>query len=261
MYCKYCKLKLLNPDIESICEVCSTKEINIENIIQKLNMAFFIENINQNDKHQIELQLKESLKSFPSPEIHKKIHKILIELYGHKHLYLAEIYESSGDCFLDLEIRSSITYYKKSYPIWADLEGYESECTARLFEKIGKGYLNVELYKEALVFFSRAKLSLEFTIGKTDLRLASLHKLCGISFESLERYPEAIKEYKKSLTIFNTLYTKENESVINICDTISDLYDRVGNKKEAIFFKHRGYEFKEEEDPDDFSTLIENLDL
>jgi tetratricopeptide (TPR) repeat protein len=254
-------MKLLNPDIDSLCEVCIIKEMNIENIIQKLRDAFFSENIQKNDKHEIEVQLKESLLSFPSLDVHKKIHKILIELYGHKHPFLAEIYESSGDYFFTIDIETSILFYKKSYPIWADLEGDEYECTARLFEKIGKGYLKVELYKEALVFFSRAKLSLKFTIGKTDLRLASLHKLCGISFESLERYPEAIKEYKKSLTIFNTLYTKENESVINICGTISDLYDRVGNKKEAMFFKHRGYEFKEEEDPDDFSTLFKNLDL
>ena len=175
--------------------------------------------------------------------------------------FLAKIYETLGDCFSKIDPTSAIQFFKKSFPIWAEIEGYDSESIASVFEKMGREYVILKLYKDSLVYFARANIAYEFNFGKMDMRVANIHFLCGKSFELLERYPEAIREYKKSLSIYNTFYSKENETVKNISNTIADLCEKIGNIEDAHFFRIRGHEYKELEDPDDFSILIENLGL
>lgn len=64
----------------------------------------------------------------------------------------------------------------------------------------------------------------------------------------------AIQFYKQSFSIWAEIVGYDSESTARV-------FEKMGSIEEAHFFRIRGHEYKELEDPDDFSILFENLGL
>lgn len=170
-----------------------------------------------------------SLNDFKQSYIYFIKHKDLCKKYGSNEDYALSI-NNLGILFYDQKIYKEALKYFLECEAWSEKTGNPKLINAALIN-VGKVYSELEKFDEALARYKRA-LSIED--GYLDKLAFVNNEIALINFKKGE-YSEALKWAKIALNSSKSL----NETMLkNTSQTISKIYEKLGNNKEALkYFK------------------------
>ena len=170
-----------------------------------------------------------SLHDFKQSYIYFIKHKDLCKKYGSNEDYVLSI-NNLGILFYDQKIYREALKYFLECEAWSEKTGNPKLINAALIN-VGKVYVELEKFDEALARYKRA---LNIEDGYRD-KLAFVNNEIALIYFNKGEYSEALKCAKIALNSSTSL----NQTMLkNTSQTISKIYERLGNNKEALkYFK------------------------
>ncbi len=181
------------------------------------------------------------------------------QLYGEKHLSIANLYSSIGASYLALvQNDEALENLQQALEIFDALDAKNVLERAHTFTSLSRVYYNTGYFEKALQA-QQESLSIMLHIhGKNHLEVGYQYNDIALSYSYLGKVDESFEYYKKCLTILTTLKETNKSTVSHVYNNIGVSYKSTENYSLALEYYKKALDVVKEVNDDEMNSLLFN---